>query len=259
MKSDIKDRYCLVLEWLERIGKKTLEWFEKGTEIEWKPDHSPVTIADKEAEHELRELISEFFPNDGLLGEEFGDQQGSSGFRWIIDPIDGTRSFTRGIPMWAMLVGLEYRGQMVAGVAHAPALGKTWHACKGEGAYVGDRRIQVSRQANLGPSQVYYSGLKWFQKAGVEEGFLRLSRECPQLRGFGDFYGFVLVAQGSGEAMIEYGVKPWDIAALFPIIEEAGGKMTDWEGGVNLKRSDVLASNGLVHEKTRQFFQGFKA
>lgn len=259
MKSDIKDRYGRALEWLEKIGKGTLEWFEKGTEIEWKSDQSPVTIADKEAELGLRESIAQFFPEDGLLGEEFGDRPGSSGFRWIIDPIDGTRSFTRGIPLWGMLVGLEHHGQMVAGVAHAPAMGKTWHACRGEGAFVGDRRISVSKQTDLAHSQVYYSGLKWFRKAGAEEGFLRLSHDCPQIRGFGDFYGFALVAQGSGEAMIEYGVKSWDIAALFPIVEEAGGKMTDWDGGINLNRSDVVASNGLVHEKTRLYFQGFKA
>ncbi len=249
------DRYQRALEWVKVTGKKTLDWFEKGTEIEWKADQSPVTIADREAEQTLRTFISKEFPGDGLLGEEFGKETGSTGFRWIIDPIDGTRSFTRGVPLWATLIGIEYQGQVVGGIAQAPALGKTWHAFRGQGAFVNDRPIRVSAIDELAASQVYYSGLKWFRKAGVEPGFIQLSHKCPQLRGFGDFYGFVLVAQGSGEAMVEYGVKAWDIAALFPIVEEAGGKVSDWSGGYNLDRTDVIATNGRLHEETRSFFR----
>lgn len=258
MNAKIKDRYLRALEWIKPIGKSTLNWFEKGTDIEWKSDQSPVTIADKEAEQSLRDAISKHFPGDGLLGEEFGDEPGSTGFRWIIDPIDGTRSFTRGIPLWGMLVGLEFNGSMVAGIAHAPALCKTWHAARGEGAFVDSRRIRVSDKSDLSKGQVYYSGLKWFRQAGVEDGFIQLSHDCPQLRGFGDFYGFALIAQGSGEAMVEYGVKAWDIAALFPIVEEAGGQMSNWSGTTDLSRSDVLASNGLVHQKVLTYFQNFQ-
>lgn len=256
MSAEAKARYERALEWVKLTGKKTLEWFEKGTTIEWKEDASPVTIADKEAEQTLRDNITREFPGDGLLGEEFGNQPGDSGYRWIIDPIDGTRSFTRGVPLWATLIGLEYKGKLVAGIAQAPALHKTWHAFRGDGAFVNDRKIHVSEIHDLALSQVYYSGLKWFRKAGAEAGFIELSHKCPQLRGFGDFYGFVLVAQGSGEAMVEYGVKAWDIAALFPIVEEAGGKMSDWSGQFNLDRTDVIATNGRLHDETLSFFKG---
>jgi len=255
MNPGAKDRYHRALEWLETTGKNALDWFEKGTQVEWKADESPVTIADKQTEHTLREAIRREFPGDGLLGEEYGNEGGNSGYRWIIDPIDGTRSFTRGVPLWATLVGLEYQGQLIAGIAQAPALRKTWRAFRGEGAFVNDHPIRVSEIHDIALGQVYYSGLKWFRKAGAEEGFIRLSHQCPQLRGFGDFYGFVLVAQGSGEAMVEYGVKAWDIAALFPIVEEAGGKMSDWNGEYHLDHSDVLATNGLLHETTLSFFR----
>src|SRR5205807_6977957 len=136
--------------------------------VEWKEDQSPVTVADRETERALRTALHEAFPSDGFVGEEYGDQPGSSGFRWIIDPIDGTRSFVRGIPLWATLVGLEYRGEHVAGVADVPALGHTYRALRGEGAYRGERRIRVSDVADLGESLLLYSSVSWFVKAGCE-------------------------------------------------------------------------------------------
>src|SRR5207302_7964393 len=184
----------------------------------WKADRSPVTLADREAETLLRERLLGAFPDDGFLGEEFGDRPGTSGFRWIVDPIDGTRSFVRGIPLWATLIGLEYRDEQIAGIAVAPALGHTWRALRGDGTYYDDRRVRVSDVADLAQALVFYSSLSWFVKAGRLDGFLGLVRGADRTRGFGDFYGFVLVAQGAGELMVEHGVHAWDVAAIKPIV-----------------------------------------
>jgi histidinol-phosphatase len=224
-------------------------------QVEWKADQSPVTVADREAESLLRSRLGEAFPNDGFLGEEHGEQTGSSGFRWIFDPIDGTRSFVRGIPLWGTLVGLEYKGEQIAGVAVAPALGETWRALRGDGAYRNDRSMHVSRLAELAQALIFYSGVSWFREAGHLEEFLALSGQTDRQRGFGDFYGFMLVAQGSGELMVDHGVKIWDVAALKPIVEEAGGRFSDWDGGPDVYRTDVLASNGLLHNAALQILK----
>jgi len=230
-----------------QAGALALRYFEADVTVEWKHDQSPVTVADREAEALLRRLLLGKFPGDGFLGEESGDTPGSSGFRWIIDPIDGTRSFVRGVPLWATLVGLEYRGEQIAGVAEVPALGHTYRALRGDGAYRGQRRIRVSDISCLDQAHLFYSSISWFVKAGCEGPFLELARRTQRQRGFGDFYGFVLVAQGSGELMIEHGVHPWDMAALKPILEEAGGRLTDWEDQPTIYRPDVIASNGRLH------------
>jgi histidinol-phosphatase len=221
-------------------------------QVEWKSDQSPVTVADREAESLLRSRLGQAFPNDGFLGEEHGEQPGTSGFRWVFDPIDGTRSFVRGIPLWGTLVGLEYRGEQIAGVAVAPALGETWRALRGDSAYRNDRPMHVSRIDDLSQALIFYSGVNWFRNAGHLDAFLALSGRTDRQRGFGDFYGFMLVAQGSGELMVDHGVKIWDIAALKPIVEEAGGRLTDWSGGSDMYRTDVLASNGLLHDVALQ-------
>ncbi|MCS6976172.1 MAG: histidinol phosphate phosphatase [Gemmatales bacterium] len=242
-----KDRYELALEAARAAGRKALEMFDVPLNVEWKSNQTPVTIADREAEKLLREKLLSHFAGDGFLGEESGEVQGETGYRWIIDPIDGTRNFVRGIPLWGTLVGLEYRGETVAGACYIPAFDQMFHALRGSGAFRDNRRIHVSTIHDLPASQCFYSGVSWFVKSGCRDAFLDLVQNTQRQRGFGDFYGFVLVAQGSGEFMLEYGVNPWDIAALKPIIEEAGGKFTDWDGNPTIHRPDVLASNGLVH------------
>jgi histidinol-phosphatase len=224
------------------------QYYVGEVQVEWKPDQSPVTVADREGEALVRSRLLDAFPDDGFLGEEHGEKLGSSGYRWIIDPIDGTRSFVRGIPLWGTLLGLEYKGEQIAGVAVAPALGETWRALRGDGAYRNDRRIHVSRTDDLSQSLIFYSGVTWFQQSGHLDQFLALSGQTDRQRGFGDFYGFMLVAQGSGELMLDHGVKIWDVAALKPIVDEAGGRLTDWDGMANVQRTDVLASNGLLHD-----------
>jgi histidinol-phosphatase len=258
MNPDWRNRYELAVESAQEAGQVALRYFDADLTVEWKQDRSPVTVADREAESLLRARLLGAFPEDGFLGEESGDAPGASGFRWIIDPVDGTRNFIRGIPIWATLVGLEHKGEPILGVAHVPALKQTYRALRGDGAHRDDRRIAVSKVASLAEAIMFYSSLAWFIKAGRQDVFLDLAARTQRQRGFGDFYGFLLVAQGSGELMIEHGVHIWDVAAMKPILEEAGGRLTDWEGQANIHRPDVMASNGLLHDEALRILNGKK-
>ena len=256
MNADWRNRYDAALDAAQQAGQFALGYFDQGIAVEWKSDQSPVTIADRGAEELLRKTLLGRFPNDGFLGEEFGDTPGSSGYRWIIDPIDGTRSFVRGIPIWACMVGLEYQGELIAGVVALPAMKQVFRALRGDGAYRDDRRIRVSDIATLDKAHVYYSSISWFKKAGHDKQFLNLVSLTERQRGFGDFYGFMMVAQGAGEIMVEYGVHAWDLAAIAPILEEAGGKLTAWDGKLDIDKPDVIATNGLLHEQARRIICG---
>jgi histidinol-phosphatase len=251
-----RQRYEVAVDACHRAGRVALAYFDAAVAVEWKADESPVTIADRETELSLRTFLQEAFPDDGFLGEEYGDASGSSGFRWIIDPIDGTRNFVRGIPIWATLVGLEYRGEVIAGVCDVPCLGHTYRALRGDGAWRNERRIAVSDVCELGQAVVFYSSLSWFIKAGRQEQFIELAGRAQRVRGFGDFYGFVLVAQGSGEVMVEHGVHTWDVAAIQPIVEEAGGRFSDWDGTADIRRPDVIVSNGKLHDTVLEILAG---
>lgn len=243
-----KARYETALDAARQAGDFALEHFDRGIEVEWKKDLSPVTLADRGAEEMLRKALSQAFPEDGFLGEEFGSTPGTSGFRWIIDPIDGTRSFVRGVPIWATLVGLEYKGEPVAGVAYLPAMKQTFHALRGGGAFRDDRPLHVSKVDRLDQATLFYSSISWFMKAHCEDRFLHLVRSSQRQRGYGDFYGFMLLAQGSGDVMVEHGVHAWDLGALVPIILEAGGRISAWDGVLNIDRPDVVATNGILHK-----------
>ena len=247
MQAGIKDRYHAALAAVKKASNAAWIHFQNGVAVETKADSTPVTVADREAESILREELGGLFPNDGFLGEEFGDQPGLSGYRWIADPIDGTRNFVRGVPLWGTIIGLEYQGDLIAGVCACPGTGQTWHAMSGAGAYLGDRRIRVSDFTDLSKSHIYYSSITYFDRQGKAQAFLDLVRETERQRGFGDYFGFMLVAQGAGEAMIDHGVHAWDVAACKPISEEAGGKMTNWDGGWDLFKPDIIASNGNIH------------
>src|SRR5260221_4138694 len=169
MNPEWRSRYDAAVTAAQQAGQHALSYFDGGLPGEWKADRRRVTRADREAEQMLRDTLLGAFPNDGFLGEEFGDQPGTSGFRWIVDPIDGTRSYVRNIPIWATLVGLEYRDEQIAGVAVLPALGQTFRALRGDGAYRDDRPIHVSDISRLSESMIFYSSLSWFVKAGKQE------------------------------------------------------------------------------------------
>jgi histidinol-phosphatase len=245
--NETRSRYDLALEITKAAGDLARAVYDATFEVEWKKDESPVTVADRNAELLIRERVAKYFPGDGFLGEEFGDQPGTTGFRWVMDPVDGTKSFIRKVPMWGTLVGLEYEGETVAGVVYMPNYNELWHALKGHGAYHHDRRIHVSNVADLSKSMLCYSSVAWFERNGRQDQFLKLSAMTDRQRGYGDFYGFCLVAQGSAEVMIDHGVHAWDVAAVKPIVEEAGGTFTNWSGVPTIHSPDVIASNGKRH------------
>jgi histidinol-phosphatase len=251
-----RTRYEEALEAAQQAGLLALRYFDSDFKVEWKQDRSPVTVADRNAEALLRTRLLGAFPDDGFLGEETGDTAGSSGFRWIVDPIDGTRNFVRGIPLWGTLVGLEYEGEQIAGVVSVPALGQMFRALRGDGAYRDNRPIRVSNVTALGEATLFHTSMAWFVRAGRSDVFQELAGKVQTERGYGDFYGHLLVAQGSGELMVEQGVHAWDMAALKPIVEEAGGRFSDWEDTPTIYRPDVIASNGKLHAEALKILQG---
>jgi histidinol phosphatase-like enzyme (inositol monophosphatase family) len=216
---------------VERAGAHTLEYFRSGSLIvEHKADRSPVTIADRRAEELLREELRSAFPDDGILGEELGELGGTSGRRWIVDPIDGTQSFIRGVPLYGVLLGLEDRGACVVGCAGFPALGQTLYAARGGGAFCNGAVARVSAVTALADATVLSSDAGPRHCGDKLEGFMRLLARAGRHRGWGDCYGYALVATGRAEVMVDPLLSPWDCAALVPIIEEAGGVFMDWNG-----------------------------
>jgi histidinol-phosphatase len=254
MNREWQARYDLMIGAAREAGRIALTYYpdlkaaDFTAQVIWKADNSPVTVADREAEAQLRKTLLDAFPSDGFLGEESGDLAGTSGYRWIVDPIDGTRNFVRGVPHWATLVGVEFDGTPIAGVAYEPVIDRTWRALQGTGTFRDDQRVHVSRIDRLDQSVMFYSSLSWFVKAGREKQFLKLVARTQRQRGFGDYYGHLLVAQGAGDFMVEHGVHAWDVAALKVIVEEAGGRFTDWNGKPTIHTPDCVASNGLLHD-----------
>ncbi len=251
-----RERYETAISAAQQASRLALRYFDGEFKVEWKQDLSPVTVADREAEALLRARLLGAFPDDGFLGEESGDVSGSSGFRWIIDPVDGTRNFVRRIPLWGTLVGLEYKGQQIAGVVEVPALGHVYRALLGDGAYRNNRRIRVSNVGALSEATLFHTSRQWFVRAGCADQFHELAGRVQTERGYGDFYGHMLVAQGSGELMVEHGVHAWDMAALKPIVEEAGGRFSDWDNTPTIYRPDVIASNGKLHAEALRILRG---
>jgi len=224
-----------------------------------KPDTTPVTDADQAAEAEVRRLLARTRPGDAVLGEEEGESAGNSGRRWIIDPIDGTKSYARGVGVWATLLALEVEGEVVLGVASAPALHRRWWASVGGGAWVDDglfepgteapRRLGVSGVADLADASLSYSSLSgWAARPPGLGAFLGLTEAVWRTRAYGDFWSHVQVAEGCVDLSCEPEVSRWDLAALQPIVEEAGGRFTSLAGERGPGGGSVLASNGLLHD-----------
>ena len=228
--------------------------------VETKPDLTPVTEADTAVERAVRSRLAETHPEDAIVGEEYGASEGGGGGRdggrrWIIDPIDGTKNYVRGIPVWATLLALQNGAQATIGVVSAPALGRRWWAAQGAGAFMSDallpepRRIRVSGVRALEDAQLCISGFDgWGQGAGVDR-LLSLARRCWRTRGFGDFWSYMLVAEGVAEIGCEAIVSLWDLAAPQVIVEAAGGTFTDLGGVRTADGGDALATNGLLHEQ----------
>jgi histidinol-phosphatase len=217
--------------------------------VETKPDHTPVTEVDRAVEAAIRERLAEVRPHDAVIGEEMGESAGDSASRrWIIDPIDGTKSYLRGLPTWSTLIGLERGGEGAIGVASLPALGHRWWALRGAGAFCDGEPIHVSAVGELGDAQLCWSGVQEWDEVGRLDALLALSRACWRTRGVGDAWQYMLVAEGAAEIAVDPTVSLWDLAAVKVIVEEAGGVFTDLRGVVTAAGGSGLATNGLVHQ-----------
>jgi histidinol-phosphatase len=235
-----------------------LRHFRRDLVIETKPDRSFVTEADQAIERRIRDRIAEAYPEHGLVGEEYGAMAGRGSVAWYIDPIDGTHNFMRGVPLFGTLLAVEAEGELQVGVMSAPALGGRWFARRGGGAWAvalvgpdaGVRRpIRVSRVTELANTHLLYGSAQEIAQSGAAPGFPGLIADVWRDRGFGDFWGYALVAEGAAEAMIEVGPMSWDLAAPLVIVEEAGGRLTDLEGRRTIHSGTVLASNGALHDE----------
>jgi histidinol-phosphatase len=255
MSEKFADRLSLAHTIAREAGDITLRYFcQDNYRVEWKHDASPVTVADRQAEEHLRKRIAVAFPTDGILGEELGEQAGTSGFRWILDPIDGTKSFISGVPLYGTLVGVEYEGRGVVGVIHMPGLAETVYAAKGRGAWhcTGNeppRKARVSEKRSLAEGLFCTSDVKGFADTGRAAAYERLQAAARLSRTWGDCYGYVLVATGRAELMVDPKMNVWDCAALQPVIEEAGGTFTDWHGTATIHGGEAIATNGHVRDE----------
>jgi len=216
--------------------------------VEEKPDLSLVTEADLQIEELARAMVAERHPELGVLGEERGAKEGSSGDRLIIDPIDSTANFARGIPIFGTLLAIEAEDEVVAGVVSAPALRGRWTAARGAGAYAGSQRMQVSRVSDLSKAQLFHGSLAGGESVRASREISALLEKTWRQRGFGDFYQHVLVADGAGEIAIDPIMNPWDIAPLLLLVEEAGGRASSLSGRHSIHARSLVTSNGLLHD-----------
>jgi histidinol-phosphatase len=231
-----------------QAGRQTLGHYQTGVAVDRKIDRSVVTIADRDAEQLLRRLITARFPDHTIVGEEFGHDGRQSSHRWIIDPIDGTNSFVRGVPFYGVLIALEVEGALVVGVAYFPALDEMISAASGLGCYWNGRRARVSAVTSLAEACVAYTDSRGMRER-LGGGWDALLEATALQRGWGDCYGHCLVATGRADIMLDPRMNPWDCAALIPILEEAGGRFTDWHGRVTIDGGDALSTNGALHEE----------
>jgi len=240
------------LQFLERIAERAdaiaLEHFRRvGLHVERKPDLSPVTGADRGIEEAARDLVRRHHPDLGVHGEERGETAGASSARLWIDPIDGTRNFVRGIPIFGTLLAIEDDGEIVAGLVSAAALRERWSAARGHGAFRSGRRLRVSGIDRLSDAGLFHGDIGPREGARLPRGFQALVAEVERTRGFGDFYQHLLVAEGCGEISIDPTVQAWDIAPLVLIAEEAGGRATTLAGERTIHGGSLIVTNGHVH------------
>tara|TARA_Y100000588_G_scaffold361727_1_gene422803 strand:- start:237 stop:992 length:756 start_codon:yes stop_codon:yes gene_type:complete len=227
-----------------QAGKITLRYFQSGVETEWKADSSPVTVADRSAEEYIRTAIERFFPGDGLVGEEYGVQGNTTGIDWIIDPIDGTKSFVQGIPLYGVLIAMRDTSGVQVGVVNMPALQEMVWAGRGEGCWWNGRPARVSSVDHLEEAAICYTDWTSFAENGKAAAGDRLTSTVRFCRSWGDCYGHLLVATGRAEAAFDPIMNAWDCGPLLPILEEAGGTFTDWHGKATIDGADAYSTNG---------------
>jgi histidinol-phosphatase len=250
----LREWLAFALELCDAADEIALHHFRRDLDLERKPDRSFVTVADQGIERVLRERIRSRYGDHGLVGEEYGTEDGDAEVRWYIDPIDATHNYIRGVPLFATLLAVEVGREVQVGVMSAAALRERWFAYRGGGAFArgidgAERAIRVSRVPAIEDAQMLYGSARETASSGFMPGFDRLMTDAWRERGLGDFWGYALVAEGAGEAMMETGAKPWDLAAPQVIIEEAGGRLTDVDGVRRLDVASSVGSNGLLHEE----------
>lgn len=248
------DDLALALELADLADSLTLERFEAtDLNVTAKPDMSPVSDADLACEEALRAKLAEARPSDSILGEEFGGEATHEGRQWVIDPIDGTKNFVRGVPVWATLISLLVDGEPVVGVTSAPALARRWYAAAESGAWRSfnsgsPKKLSVSGVESLTDASLSFSSLEGWAERGLRENFIALSDETWRLRGYGDFFSYCLVAEGAVDIAAEPEVSLWDLAALSVLVTEAGGRFTSLAGEDGPHGGDAIATNGLLHD-----------
>jgi histidinol-phosphatase len=243
------DDLRLALQLADTADAITMPAFRSsGLRVETKADRTPVTEADRGVERAVRDLVATHRPGDAVVGEEFGGAETAAARRWYVDPIDGTKNFVRGVPVFATLIALQQEGELAVGVVSAPALHARWWATRGGGAFESGRAIHVSAVDDLGAAQLSYDSVPGFEAEGMGAEFLALARRCARTRGFGDFWSHVLVAEGAVDVAVEPVVSPWDLAPLQIIVEEAGGRFTDLAGAARFDGGSAVSSNGRLHD-----------
>lgn len=245
-------------EIVEEAGRLTLGYFRRRIVVEEKGDGSPVTIADREAEALIRREIERRFPDHGIVGEEHGTKEPRNGssYRWIIDPIDGTKSFIHGVPMYTSLLGLQREDTNVVGVIGIPALGEQVSAAKGLGCWANGHPARVSATSEIRQAVVLFPEIQRMHWKSPYPGWNELFMACKYCRGWGDGYGYAMVATGRADVMMDTICAPYDIACMPVILEEAGGRFTDWSGAVRIDSGHSVATNGVLHETVLGYLRG---
>jgi histidinol-phosphatase len=244
MSENLREYLDFATETAYLAGRLTLSYFQTGVQAEYKIDNTPVTIADKKAEELIRGRIEKRFAGHAVLGEEFGTTDpGSASHRWIVDPIDGTKSFLRGVPLYGVLIGLEIEGEVQVGVAYFPALDEMIAAATGEGCWWNGRRAHVSQVSDLSHAWVSFTDPASFAEFGKQAAWERLQQASYYRAGWGDSYGYLLAATGRVDVMIDPIMATWDCGPFPPIFREAGGYFGDWKGSPTIYNEEALATN----------------
>jgi histidinol-phosphatase len=255
MSAEIRQRMEAACGMAREAGELILSYYQHPElAVELKADASPVTVADREAERLMRTRIAEAFPDDAILGEEFGQQEGTSGWRWILDPVDGTKSFVHGVPLFGTLIGIEKDGRAEVGVCRMPALDEMAWAGSGLGCWwqqgSGEpKAARVSGVAKLSEALLCYTSYGYFASSGQTAVFEALREGCRISRGWGDCYGHLLVATGRADVIVEPALHPWDAAALIPLVREAGGHYLDWNGAESFESGDGMSMNAALRDE----------
>ncbi len=259
-KTEVIPRLEAARRFARAAGTLTLRHYQShALVVESKEDASPVTVADRAAEELLRDKISAEFPDDSILGEEFGEAAGRSGFRWVLDPIDGTQAFVRGVPLYGTLVGIDHRGDSLIGIIELPALGESIYAWRGGGAWwqrgEGDPAPARVGAAGTLAEATLVTTAPYGMEGAQATAFEALAGAAGVVRGWGDCYGYALVATGRAHVMVDPGVHIWDAAPLKVILEEAGGRFTDWQGEATIFGYDAIGTNGTLHDAVLSYLR----